>query len=275
VWWFTVKLSEFKKFISKNGGEPFLYSRLVGRNFSVYFSFLFIKMNIQPNTITFISLVSALISCVCMSLSFISPLFLLIAILFINIYHILDHSDGEVARYYIAKKGKTPSKDGEYFDYIVHYYSTNLMFFCMGLGLYFELNHNLLILLFGFVGYIGMSNFHNLALSHVLLANVNRKPDFLKNSEFINVLSNVASNVEAQNVLNSNSFIKKLIQLIKETLTFPGCMGVMSIVLFLDFVFESRVLIFRELYLYFIGVFFILNSIRGPIVNIFKLKKVY
>ena len=268
-----MKLSELRDFIGKSGGEPYLYSRLVGRKFSIYFSYLLIKLKVTPNQVTFISLVSALLGCLSLVFSFISPYFLLLAILFINLYHILDHSDGEVARYYIANKLKKPSKDGEYFDYIVHYYSTNLMFFCLGLGLYFELNQNILLIIFGLMGFIGMSNFHNLALSHVLLANINRNQDIMKNSEFNKILNSASSYDELQNALNSESVIKKIIKLIKETLTFPGCMAVISIVALLDFIGSS--VIFREVYLFFIGIFFLLNCIRGPISIIRKLKKIY
>ncbi|HEY3682540.1 MAG TPA: CDP-alcohol phosphatidyltransferase family protein [Streptosporangiaceae bacterium] len=91
--------------------------RAYGRHISPYFTWLFVRLGVTPNTVTVIMVVCGVLAGV--ALGFGSGVWsALAAAVLIQIYLILDCSDGEVARF----TGKT-SIAGVYLDRIGHYLS--------------------------------------------------------------------------------------------------------------------------------------------------------
>ena len=110
------------------------------RHVSNPFTWLFIKLNLAPNTVTSISILSCLIGLYFLSKG--SYLSISIGLLFLGLFHILDMSDGEVAR--ITNK---VTKIGLVLDRAGHYnYS---VCFAAGIGLGFAKLYGGLYLVFG------------------------------------------------------------------------------------------------------------------------------
>lgn len=99
-----------KKFSLK---KNFLIAYFVSQRFSPFFSAFYIKRRITPNTITLHMILSGIIG----GLLFVFPDMRIkfLGMLFMQIWFILDCSDGEVAR-----KTKVFSKFGQELDYLAH-----------------------------------------------------------------------------------------------------------------------------------------------------------
>ena len=129
-----MKVKEYRALCQKNEQENYFFDKYVFRKISIYFTIFFIRLKVSANQATFLSLLAALSSCY--FLMFNSPPMMLMAVLLVFLYHMLDHVDGELARYYIAKGWQKPSIQGQYFDVLIHKYSTNLMLFFLGISVY-------------------------------------------------------------------------------------------------------------------------------------------
>ena len=101
------------------------YGKTVMRLFSIYSTRYFIERKWTPNQVTLLSVVLAFWSGVFFFFGFFA-----LGILFINLWYLIDHSDGEVARY-----TKQSSATGFFFDTVVNFFVQPWMFFSIGLGL--------------------------------------------------------------------------------------------------------------------------------------------
>lgn len=141
--------SVIKKIKQQNKQHEFqsLFRMLVYRHFSVPLTSVLVRTNISPNMITTFSLI----------LAFVSTFFyykadyasLVIGAIILNVSLILDHVDGEVARY-----KKISSSFGAWWDGVCDKVSEYVVFLSLTLGLYFKtINPGILIL-----GLFGLAN---------------------------------------------------------------------------------------------------------------------
>ena len=100
----------------------------IGRNYSVPFTYIFVKLGVSPNALTISSFFLCLIGFYFLSLG--KYVYLLFGLFFFILFRIVDFSDGEVARIQNKK-----SVEGFYFDIISHY----IFYLSLGLGLGFGL----------------------------------------------------------------------------------------------------------------------------------------
>ena len=110
------------------------HGKNIARPLSIYITIMCIRLGVSPNFVTGIFLFLGIIA----SLFLISDHRVVVfagAVLF-QLWYLLDHVDGEIARY----KNEL-SLTGVYFDYVSHYIVHPLAFFCLGLGLFFRLGH--------------------------------------------------------------------------------------------------------------------------------------
>ena len=128
-------------------------------------------MGIGANHTTFLSLLEALGSLWLLLGN--HPGSMLGAAGLIFLYHLLDHVDGELARYYISRGEQESSLTGQYYDVLVHSFSANLMLLFMSLGL-FQLHGEGWIVVVGIVAAWGASVFPRLVASQVLLQKIAR-----------------------------------------------------------------------------------------------------
>lgn len=110
------------------------------RPLSIYLTRLFLYTPITANQVTLLSILAGVLGGV--FLAFRINLFDLIGAALLQIYWILDHVDGEIARY-----RKTGSLTGEYIDFAAHYIVYPLFLIGMTVGAYWDVGA---IWIFGF-----------------------------------------------------------------------------------------------------------------------------
>ncbi len=102
------------------------YGRFVMRRFSIYLTWASQKLGLTPNQISLISLFAAIVSAV----SAIYYGSLGSCILWMNLWYLIDHVDGELARF-----TKRSSVTGYYFDTILNFIVQPLFFMSLGVWL--------------------------------------------------------------------------------------------------------------------------------------------
>jgi L-glutamine-phosphate cytidylyltransferase len=125
------------------------YSRLIGRKVSIILSWLFLHTNITPNQISVLSLLSALVGCILLSIP--NIYYLIFCVVFFHLYIYLDSSDGEVAR---IKNQR--SKLGAYLDQIFHVLIYAFLYSSLGINIFLRTG-NINYLLLGIIVSLLMS----------------------------------------------------------------------------------------------------------------------
>lgn len=100
---------------------------------SIYFTWIFLRFGVSANTVTILSGVAAILGGIFLSINNIWIAF--IGIVFLEIYNLLDYSDGEIARY--NKKG---SITGWFLDWYMLFVRDAAMF--TGLAIYAYSSHS-------------------------------------------------------------------------------------------------------------------------------------
>lgn len=121
--------------------EDSLFSTFFYRPISLRITYLLIKTNITPNQVTFFSLVLGLISAAIFILG--SYFYSILGIIFLNLSFLMDHVDGEIARYKNLK-----SSFGAWFDQITDRIKESSALFGMTIGVYNNM-HNYTVFVFG------------------------------------------------------------------------------------------------------------------------------
>lgn len=136
-----ISLMEIRAITSKGYTEPYLTSLYVIRYFSPIFSALLVRWHVSANFVTIVSFVFALAG------SFLqasNDLFLpFLGAVFLFVYNVLDHIDGEVARANFHFYGKTSGLGGSYFDALVHYFYTPVLFLGIGIAAFSQTGNEL------------------------------------------------------------------------------------------------------------------------------------
>ncbi len=118
-------ISIIRKQVANNKHDN-LYSKIIYRKFSPYITFLFLKLGISANTTTWLSVVFAFIGCFLISLS--DKKLTILGFIFIQFWYLLDHVDGELARY-----TNTSSREGLYLDLATHALVHPIIYFSFAL----------------------------------------------------------------------------------------------------------------------------------------------
>ena len=267
---------EYKKLCQKNSEENYFFDKYIFRKISIYFTIIFIKLRITPNQASFLSLLAALGSCY--FLVFNSTSKMLTAALLIFIYYMLDHVDGELARYYANRGIKKLSLDGLYFDKLIHKYSANIMLFFLGVSVYNLYGYRFTVLL-GFMACIGMSGFPNLMASQVIVQKIAKDPKALNSEEVSAILYLLEKKQEQIKTIKDTKVLVKAKKLLSEVLFFPGSLLLIMLVLILDLLLEIPVIAtgklnFRLLYLILITPISLTNALRQALKWMRKYEKI-
>lgn len=136
-----ISLAEIRAITSKGYTEPYLTSLYFIRYFSPIFSAVLVRSRISANSITLVSFIFALTG------SFLqasTDLFLpFLGAVFLFVYNVLDHIDGEVARANFHFYGETSGLGGSYFDALVHYFYTPILFLAIGIAAFSQTGNEL------------------------------------------------------------------------------------------------------------------------------------
>lgn len=118
-----------------------IYSRLFYRKISPYVTYLFVRLGISANTTTWLSAAAALIGALLVSFS--NFFLTILGFIFLQLWYLLDHVDGEVARL-----TKTNTREGMYLDVIMHYFVHPIIYFGFGLDVANDLPASISLLSF-------------------------------------------------------------------------------------------------------------------------------
>ncbi|MCH8012526.1 MAG: CDP-alcohol phosphatidyltransferase family protein [Candidatus Marinimicrobia bacterium] len=110
--------------------------------FSIYFTWLFLRLGISPNAVTVLSGIMSIIGGILLSSK--SFLILILGVLFLHLYYLLDYSDGEVARY-----NNKVSITGHFLDWYMLFVRDAAMFIGLAIGA-FTIEPSKFIIIFGF-----------------------------------------------------------------------------------------------------------------------------
>jgi len=133
-------IANLRKICQKDTGIP--ASEILQRKISIYFTKIFIYINITANLVTLISLVVGILSGIFFIFGYDWSMLIGSILLFFHI--IFDNCDGEVARY----RGNS-SISGSYIDRANHMVISPYIFAAICFGLYFNFN-DIKIFIFGF-----------------------------------------------------------------------------------------------------------------------------
>lgn len=225
-----IAVERYRRLCQKNESENYLLDKYIFRKISIYFTIIAIKLGLTANQATFLSLLAALGSLY--FLMFNTARAMLAAAVLIFLYYILDHVDGELARYHIARGRQDPSLQGRYFDLLVHRYSSNLMLFFMGISVYRLFGYESAVLL-GFIACIGISSFPNVIASHVLAGRLAGDPDLINSPETRRILQQLERKQGQIGEVRGGG-PDRLKKIMGEILFFPGHIIAIIVVLIID-----------------------------------------
>ena len=126
--------------------------RHILRDAALPITWLLLHTNVTANQVTLASLIIGLIGVGILSVPTRSPF--LIGTIFLQIWYLLDHVDGQIARY-----RKTACLSGRFFDFLTHHIIHGVIFF--GLGVYcFRVTGAVLFVVWGFLTSMAMMVFN-------------------------------------------------------------------------------------------------------------------
>jgi len=120
------------------------YERIMARKLSIYVTKIFLYTNISANGVSFIMLFVGIIASILFGFG--DYIYSLLGVLLLQFWYVLDHTDGEVARY-----RKKVSKKGLFIDLINHHIVHPFIFIFIGIGLYRNLNDSAILLVGTFI----------------------------------------------------------------------------------------------------------------------------
>ncbi len=185
-----------------------LYQKHVARKLSIYITWLFIKLKITGNQASLLMIIVGIIG----SSLFIfgSYWYYLTAVLTLQFWFILDHVDGELARYW-----KKTSAKGIFIDKLNHHLIHPLIFLCLGIGMYKQFNNALMLILGSFTAY-------SLLLQDLI--NMDKK-DSIGDKK-------IKKDVKSENKQNTQKFLFQKVSLIIYKV--PGIMNIITIAAILN-----------------------------------------
>jgi phosphatidylglycerophosphate synthase len=259
-----MNIAHYRRLCQKNEEENYFFDKYIFRKISIYFTIIFIKLRLTANQATFLSLLASLGSCYFLMQNTTGAM--LLGPLLIFTYYMLDHVDGELARYYIRQGLQQPSLQGQYFDVLIHKFSTNLMLFFLGVSIY-DLFHYRWAVLLGFAACIGLSAFPNLLASQVIVQKLAREPQLVDSPPVVEVLNLLEKKQEQIKKVTSTNPLKRVKKIITELLFFPGALLSIMLVTLADILVPPFTLFnypvnLRLLFLLAVTPIYLANAIR-------------
>ena len=237
--------------IQSGGGSGYISD--MTRKLSFGISLICIRLKIHSNTITAVSLFFAVFGAVLQSFNDLKYLHL--SILFILLYNILDHVDGELARYEKVINKEKKGLDGPYFDALVHYFFTPLLFFSIGLAAY-HTNGNEGALWCGLIIGMWLSSYGHSASYRVIMDFIFRSSPTDENLKKIEPIWK-----HNKNQKNNISFKRKFFSLIRESFSTIGQIYILTGLHIINLIFSIPFQL-RFYYLYLMGLIAIFNMPR-------------
>ena len=269
-------ISEYRQLCQKNEQENYLVDKYIMRKISIYFTILFIKLRFPANLATFLSLLASLGSCYFLLQN--TPTAMVLGPALIFTYYMLDHVDGELARFYIKQGRQQPSLQGQYFDVLIHKYSTNLMLFSLGVSVYKLFNYRFAVIL-GFAACICFSAFPNLLAAQVIIQKLAQQKEAVEDEAVQDVLNLLEKKQEQIKKINSTNPLDRLKKIITELLFFPGALISIMLVTLSDLVISPFTILnysvnIRLLFLLAVTPIYLANALRQALKWLHKFQQI-
>lgn len=118
----AVRLADLRQVARKGGagsaGDPFWISRWGYRKITIYITWLCARLGVSANAVTFISAAAVFLAAVGYGLP--HTWAWLVGAVFVQVYFILDHVDGELARWERVRLGRGSGMAGFFYDTACH-----------------------------------------------------------------------------------------------------------------------------------------------------------
>lgn len=210
------------------------YTEQFYRKFSIYITkFLLSKTNINANQVTAFSILVGILAGV--FFSFGKSWTMLTGAVLLNVWYFIDHLDGEIARY-----RRTSSLTGQYFDLMNHYTVHPIVFFGLGIGLYFRYDWFWLV----YAGFLSSLGGLILNLCHDAQATIITLSGILKKNLPNEVVVDKSLNVEKENNASHGNTLTSVKKAIVICSLFPGTMNCITVASLLEF-YEFKFQIFE------------------------------
>jgi hypothetical protein len=242
----------FKPKIQKSVHESEYLSHIT-RKYSFWITRICIRLNIHSNTITGISLFFAIVGAICQSSTELN--YINISILFMLIYNIFDHVDGELARYEKKFHNEQKGLDGPYFDALVHYFFTPLLFFSIGLAAY-HTNGNEMSLWCGLLVGMWLSSYGHSSSYRVLMDYIFHADH---NTETLKIIEPIWKHNKTQK--GSITYKEHFIYILRECFNTQGVIYILTGLHLINILFPMLFQL-RFYYLYLMGLIAIFNMPR-------------
>ncbi len=251
-----------------------MISAYLYRPFTIYITRAYIALGLRSNTVTFHSLIAGLAAAALVM--FPGPVFLFAAAVCLQIYFILDHVDGEVARFDMQRGRQRPSLAGEFFDFWTHFHSINLIFTFMGLGLFLETG-KLIWAVLGIVACNISANFQRMPLANVVLAAVARRRVNIDDPKLLPILDVCCGFSQERRFSGKLPFTKATYLFLSEFFGFPGNVIALTGVLLGDALlslYHPGTYFLRATYLVFYCIYGLISKTARTVISIRQLKEV-
>jgi len=210
------------------------YGTHVCRKVSIYITRAALRVGISADFVTLVFLLIGVVACIFFTLG--TDTGFLIGIALLHLWYLVDHVDGEIARY---RRQETVT--GVYFDKIVHYLIHPSVFFSLGWGVYKDIGIQEAII----IGYIA-------GISGLMLT----ATEDLKDSSILQKLVHIkkdivfdAGKTKGCTGTKNNGIAKRLFSMIHKVCTFPHDMNLLTLVVLLKWLVFDR-LIYASLLFY-------------------------
>ncbi len=219
----SVSLRELKAICRKGQRDPLWISNIFWRPVSIYVTWLLIRLGVSPNQVTCVGVILAIAS----SLILLAPstAVYLASVVVMQLFFLLDHVDGELARFRAHHLGDSWDQSGRYLDVLTHYFQGPTLYYCLGAGLG-AMGGNPWWFLLGTIAAVGSSGFPRFVASFLTLSQVGSRTDegFLRFATGLSHFNQLYWRVETK---PSRVFIiprnrGELVFLAKQYVGFPG-----------------------------------------------------
>ena len=203
------------------------YGLFVARKVSIYITFLFVKAGIHAMAATTIFFVFGVLSALMFALG--GRWGSLAAVILLQMWYILDHVDGEVARFH-----EETSLTGKYYDELTHYIVHPLVFAGLGYGV-FRMTGNAAGIYAGLI-----SGFSIVLLNLIIdIKNLMLLRNFHRGGEIGGSPREKGTSARAD---KSVTGVKKTVNGVYSLCTFPVIMNVLTLAAVIDLIFRSALL---------------------------------
>jgi len=203
------------------------HGKHVCRPFSIYLTMVALLLGISANNVTIIFFMIGISACFLLQLG--TDLGFLVGIFTLQFWYLIDHVDGEVARY-----RKEVTVTGAYFDSVVHYAVNVSIFFSLGLGIYRDIDvlHSITIGFIAGISTVLISVSDDLKDSWVMRKVINSKRD---------ISFKKLQKLEGTMQKKENT-IKQLFSFIHKLCTFPTFMNIITLSVILQIIINANIL---------------------------------